>query len=148
MAKPPTSEFGKRKPAVAPAAAPPVKRSGHVALLLMGTVAIGGGAYAVMPRNNCQPASPGMAAPASPGMATSPSPQTAVNCTTRGYSSGGGSSGWSRRSSFFGDFGSNSSSGMASGSSSSSSGTASGSSSVTRGGFGSFAHGFAGHFGG
>jgi uncharacterized membrane protein YgcG len=139
MAEPPTREFGKRRPVVAQTPAPPVKRSGHVALLLMGTVAMGGGAYALMPRNSCQPASPGIAAPASPGMAPSPSPQTAVNCTTRGSSSGGGSGGsWSRRSSFFGDFGSGSSS----------SGTASSSSGVTRGGFGSFAHAFAGHFGG
>ena len=37
----------------------PAKRSGHVALLLMGTLAVGGGAYALMPRGNCQPASPG-----------------------------------------------------------------------------------------
>jgi hypothetical protein len=135
MANPPTREFGKRKPVVAqtaPNPAPPVKRSGHVALLLMGTVAMGGGAYALMPRNSCEPTSPGMAAPSSP--------QTAVNCSSRGYSSGGGSgSSWSRTSNFFGGN---------TGSSSSSSGTASGSASVTRGGFGSFAHGFASHFGG
>jgi hypothetical protein len=141
MAEPPTREFGKRKPVaakVASAPAAPVKRSGHVALLLMGTVAMGGGAYALMPRTNCEPASPGLAAPASPGMA--PSPQTATNCTSRGYSSGGSGSSWSRRSSFFG--------GDSVSGSSSSSGTASGSASVTRGGFGSFAHAFAGHFGG
>jgi hypothetical protein len=141
MAEPPTREFGKRRPVVPPTPGPPVKRSGHVALLLMGTVAIGGSAYALMPRNNCQPASPGLAAPASPGMA--PLPQTATNCTSRGYSSGGsGGSGssWSRRSSFFG--------GDSVSGSSSSSGTASGSANVTRGGFGSFAHAFAGHFGG
>jgi len=141
MEKPPTREFGKRRPVVVPTPAPPVKRSGHVALLLMGTVAMGGGAYALMPRNSCEPASPGIAAPASPGMA--PSPQTATNCSARGYSSGGGSGGsgssWSRRSSFFGGD---------SVSNSSSSGTASGSASGTRGGFGSFAHAFAGHFGG
>jgi hypothetical protein len=139
MEKPPTREFGKRRPVVAPTPGPPVKRSGHVALLLMGTVAIGGSAYALMPRTNCQPASPGMAAPATPGMA--PSPQTATNCSARGYSSGGsGGSGssWSRRSSFFGG----------DSVSSSSSGTVSGSGGVTRGGFGSFAHAFAGHFGG
>jgi hypothetical protein len=137
MAKPPTREFGKRKPVVAqvaPNPAPPVKRSGHVALLLMGTVAIGGGAYALMPRNSCEPASPGMAAPSSP--------QTGTNCSPRGSSSGGhgGSGGsWSGRSSFFGGD---------SVSGSSSSGTASESGSVTRGGFGSFARAFASHFGG
>jgi hypothetical protein len=137
MANPPTREFGKRRPVVAQVAqtpAPPVKRSSHVALLLMGTVAMGGGAYALIPRNSCEPASPGLAAPSSP--------QTATNCSARGYSSGGGSGGsgnsWSRRSSFFGgDSGS-----------SSSTGTASGSGGVTRGGFGSFAHAFASHFGG
>src|SRR5260221_8429169 len=32
-----------------------MKRSSQVALLLMGTVAVGGGAYAVMPHENCQP---------------------------------------------------------------------------------------------
>ena len=49
MAKPAAREFGKRKPVkpVAAPAAPPVKRSGHVALLLMGTFAMGGGAYAL-----------------------------------------------------------------------------------------------------
>ena len=31
-----------------------MKRSGHVALLLMGTLAVGGGAYALMPRDNCE----------------------------------------------------------------------------------------------
>jgi hypothetical protein len=138
MEKPPTREFGKRRPVVTPTPAPPVKRSGHVALLLMGTVAMGGGAYALMPRTSCEPASPGMAAPASPGMA--PSPQAATNCSARGYSSSSGSGGsWSRRSSFFGGD---------SVSSASSSGTVSGSGGVTRGGFGSFAHAFAGHFGG
>jgi hypothetical protein len=137
MANPPTREFGKRRPVIAQVAqnpAPPVKRSGHVALLLMGTVALGGGAYALMPRNSCEPASPGMAAPSSP--------QTATNCSARGYSSSSGSGGsgssWSRRSSFFGG----------DSVSSSSSGTASGSGGVTRGGFGSFAHAFASHFGG
>jgi hypothetical protein len=47
MASPPPTEFGKRKPAPIPAAAsPPVKRSSHVALLLTGTLAVGGSAYA------------------------------------------------------------------------------------------------------
>jgi hypothetical protein len=43
----PPREFGKRRPA-AVEPAEPVKRSGHVALLLMGTLAVGGGAYALM----------------------------------------------------------------------------------------------------
>src|ERR1700761_5878473 len=135
MATPPPKEFGKRRPVkpVAAEAPAPMKRSGHVALLLMGAFAVGGGAYALMPRDNCQPKSPGMAAPSSP--------QTAAECAPRGSSSGGhgGSGGsWSRRSSFFGG---DASSGT------SSSGTAS-EASVTRGGFGSFARAFAGHFSG
>jgi hypothetical protein len=132
MAEPPTREFGKRTPVRSVAAQPaaPVKRSGHVALLLMGTFAIGGGAYALTARNSCEPKSPGMAAPSSP--------QTSTECSSRGYSSGGGHGGyWSRRSSFFGG---DSSSGA------SSSGTASESGGVTRGGFGSFARSFASHF--
>jgi hypothetical protein len=130
MAAPPTREFGKRRPAPIPTAQP-VKRSSHVALLLMGTFAIGGGAYALMPRANCEPKSPGMAAPSLP--------QTSTECTTRGSSFSGGHGGsWSRRNFFGGD----------SSSSSSSSGTASesGSGGVTRGGFGSFARSFAAHF--
>jgi hypothetical protein len=52
MAGKPVTEFGKRRPvAVQPAA--PAKRSSHVALLLAGTVAVGGGAYALMPGENC-----------------------------------------------------------------------------------------------
>jgi hypothetical protein len=139
MTTKPKQEFGKRKPVVPGPAGPkrpgpPVKRSGHVALLVMGTLAVGGGAYALMPRENCQPTSPGMAAPALP--------QANTDCKPRGSSSGGGGGGgYSSRSSFFsGD----------SSSSHSSSATASdsGSSGVTRGGFGSFAHSFAAHFSG
>jgi hypothetical protein len=129
MTEPPTREFGKRRPVVAQAAAaPPVKRSRHVALLLMGTFAMGGGAYALMPRENCEPKSPGMAAPALP--------PTSTECSSRGSSGGGHGGYWSRRSSFFGGDSSPSSS---------SSGTTS-ESGVTRGGFGSFARSFASHF--
>ncbi|MGY4368014.1 hypothetical protein ACVW1A_004079 [Bradyrhizobium sp. LB1.3] len=40
--KPSKKEFGKRRPAAGPPAPqPPVKRSGHVALLVMGTIAVG-----------------------------------------------------------------------------------------------------------
>jgi hypothetical protein len=125
-------EFGKRKP-VATQTTAPVKRSHHVALLLMGTFAVGGGAYALMPGENCAPNRPGMAAPS--GL------QTSAECPPRGSSSGGGhgSSGgsWSRSNFFGGD----------SSSSHSSSGTSS-DSGVTRGGFGSFARAFGGHFSG
>jgi hypothetical protein len=124
------TEFGKREPVPLPPARGP-KRSSHVALLVMGTLAVGGGAYALMPGQSCQPApppAPGMAAPVTP---------TGTACTTRtssGSSHGGGSGGYSR-SSHFSFFGGDSSGGGSSTSVSSSSG-------VTRGGFGSFAHAF------
>jgi hypothetical protein len=128
MAETPNKEFGKRRPVAIPTAEP-VKRSSHVALLLMGTFALGGGAYALMPRENCEPNRPGMAAPS--GV------QTGAECPPRGSSSGGGhgSSGgsWSRSNFFGGD----SSAARSSGTSSDS-----GSGGVTRGGFGSFAHAF------
>jgi hypothetical protein len=133
MAEKPVTQFGKRRPvAVQPAA--PVKRSRHVALLLTGTLAIGGGAYALMPGENCEPNRPGLAAPG---------PMQAGGCSVRGSSSGGGhgSSGGSSRSSFFsGDSASGGSKGVSS--------SDAGSGSVTRGGFGSFAHAFTSHFSG
>jgi hypothetical protein len=136
MPEKPNREFGKRRPVAIPAAQPAVKRSSHVALLLMGTFAIGGGAYALMPGANCQPGGSGMAAPSLP--------QTGAECPPRGSTSSGGhgsSGGTSSRSSFF--------SGAAA-ASPSSSGTASesGSDHVTRGGFGSFARAFSAHFSG
>ncbi len=117
--KPPTHEFGKRRPAPLPPSPPP-KRSSHVALLVMGTLAVGGGAYALMGPENCQPAVAGTAVP-----------QTATACTSRG-SSGSGSYSRSSHYSFFG--------GDSSGHSSSAG--AAESSGVSRGGFGSFAHAF------
>src|ERR1700742_1922288 len=122
MAEKPVTQFGKRRPVVAvqPAAAP-AKRSSHVALLLAGTVAVGGGAYALMPSENCATSQPGMAASANAG------------CSPRSSSSGGGGS--SRYGFYSGDSTANKS---ASGTSPSSSGT------VTRGGFGAFAHAFSG----
>jgi hypothetical protein len=134
MAEQPKTQFGTRKP-VAIRPAQPVKR-GQVALLLMGTFAVGGGAYALMPGENCEPNRPGMAAPS--GL---PSPG---ECRPRGYSSSGGhgfSGGSSSRSNFFS---------ADSSSSKPSSGTSSdsGSGQVTRGGFGSFAQGFTSHFSG
>jgi|SRR5580698_588680 uncharacterized membrane protein YgcG len=125
------AEFGKRKPAPV-VASPPVKRSRHVALLMMGTMAVGGGAYALMPRGNCQPNSPGMAAPASP--------EAAAACASRsstGGGHGGGSGGWWSHSNFY-----------SGGSSSSGTSTASGTSETTRGGFGGFAHAISAHFSG
>jgi hypothetical protein len=130
MAQKPSKEFGTRKPVVVQPAAP-VKRSRHVALLLTGTLAIGGGAYALTPGENCAPNQPGMAASASAG------------CSARGSSSSGGhgSSGGSSRSNFFsGDSSSGGSKGVSS--------SDAGSGSVTRGGFGSFAHAFTSHFSG
>ncbi|WP_027577030.1 hypothetical protein [Bradyrhizobium sp. WSM1743] len=119
-------EFGKRRPvAELPPARPPVKRSGHVALLVMGTIAVGTTAYTLMPRQTCEP-TPG----AVPG-------QTTTTCTSSSSSSGGSSSRWSSRSSFFsGDSSSHSPSTTSS--------SDSGHSSVSRGGFGSFGHGFSG----
>jgi hypothetical protein len=123
----PGKEFGARKPSVPTAPSPPAKRSGHVGLLLMGTLAVGGGAYALMPRNNCE----------RPANVASPSLlQGNTECQPRSSSSGGGSGGGR---SYF------SSSGSSSGSSVSGTSDA-GSSHVARGGFGSFGHavGFSG----
>jgi hypothetical protein len=131
MPQKPVTQFGKRRPVTVQPAAP-VKRSRHVALLLAGTVAVGGGAYALMPGENCAPNQPGMAASANAG------------CSPRGSSSSGGhgySGGSSSRSSFFsGDSASGGSKGISS--------SDAGSGNVTRGGFGSFAHAFTSHFSG
>src|SRR5258708_5383615 len=135
MANPSNKEFGKRRPVVArPGPSAPVKRSGHVGLLMMGTLAVGGGAYALMPSETCRPPAPGMAGPAIP--------QINAECPPRGSSSGGsgggGFGGSSSRSSFFSSD---------SASSHAASGAAdSGSGGVTRGGFGPFAHSFGSHF--
>ncbi|MDD1537911.1 MULTISPECIES: hypothetical protein [unclassified Bradyrhizobium] len=119
-------EFGKRRPvAEKPPPRPPVKRSGHVALLVMGTIAVGTTAYTLMPRQNCEP-TPG----AVPG-------QTTTTCSSSSSgSSSGSSSRWSSRSSLF--------SSDSSSHSSSATSSDSGHSSVSRGGFGSFGHGFSG----
>lgn len=134
--KPPNKEFSKRRPR-RPAALPlpprePVKRSGHVALLVMGTIAVGATAYTLMPRRSCDPSPSGASVPGAsvPGAAA---PMQTTNCSS---SSSSGGSHWSSRSSFY----------SSDSTSHSSSGTSSDSSSggVTRGGFGSFAHGFSG----
>jgi hypothetical protein len=134
MADKSDQDFGKRKPVSVPAsprpAPPPAKRSGHVALLLMGTFAVGGTAYALMPSRSCE----------QPPNAASPSlQQGTAECASRGSSSSshGGSGGSSRSSYYSSD----------SSSSHSSSGTSnSGSHGAQRGGFGSFGHavGFSG----
>ena len=130
MADKPTSEFGTRKPA-AIRPAQPVKR-GQVALLLMGTLAVGGGAYAMMPSENCEPNRPGMAAPSGQ--------QSNSECRPRGSSSGGHSSSSSRSSYYSG--------GSSSNHASSGTPSDSGSGHVTRGGFGGVAHAFTSHFSG
>jgi hypothetical protein len=121
--KPPV-EFKTRMPGP-PAArppGPPAKRSGHVALFLMGTLAVGGAAYTVMPSNRCE----------QPPNATM---QNDANCPPRSSSSGSsGSGGSSSRSSYY--------SSDSSSSHSSSSTSAAGTSNVARGGFGSFGHAF------
>jgi hypothetical protein len=130
MADKSDKDFGKRKPASVPAsprpAPPPAKRSGHVALLLMGTFAVGSAAYTLMPSRSCEP-SPNVASPALQ--------QGNTDCASRSSSSShGGSGGSSSRSSYYSSDSS---------SSHSSSGTSdSGSHGVQRGGFGSFAHAF------
>jgi len=130
MADKSDKDFGKRKPASVPAsprpAPPPAKRSGHVALLLMGTFAVGSAAYTLMPNRSCEP-SPNVASPALQ--------QGNTDCASRSSSSShGGSGGSSSRSSYYSSDSS---------SSHSSSGTSdSGSHGVQRGGFGSFAHAF------
>lgn len=99
-----------------------MKRSNHVALLLMGTFAVGGGAYALMPGQNCATSRPGMASDLQPSAA----------CAARGSSSGVGHGGsWSRSGFFGGD--------AASSRASSGGASESGSGGVMRGGFGSFA---------
>jgi len=128
-------EFGKRRPLPSAPPEPAPKRSSHVALLLMGTFAVGGAAYTLMPRQSCTPASssPGMVAPPSPGAAQpAAAPANTGNCTSRGSSGGYSHS----RYGFFsgGDASSRSSAG---GSSSESE-----SGSVSRGGFGSLARAF------
>jgi hypothetical protein len=136
MGNPGPTDFGRRKVATLALHSEPVKRSHHVALLLMGSLAIGGSAYALMPNENCEPKGAGMAAPSLP--------QAGTECAPRGSSSGtgnGGSGGTWSRSYFFGG-------GFSSSRSSASTPAESGSGEVTRGGFGGFARAFAGHFSG
>jgi hypothetical protein len=139
MGDKPVQEFGQRNKVSVPASPrpmpPPSKRSGHVALLLMGTLAVGTTAYTLMPSRNCeQPSNTYAGSPT----------QKPAECSSRssssssGGSGGGGSSG---RSSYYSSDSSSSSS-----SSHSSSDGGSSSHSAQRGGFGSFGHavGFSG----
>jgi hypothetical protein len=120
-------EFGRRRPAPPPQAQPAgdgsLKRSRHVALLMMGAFAVGGGAYAVTGRQACQPAPPPAADAAAPV-------QPGGGCTSRGYT------GYSGRLSSLNFFSSGDSSSRATG------GSEAASSGVSRGGFGSFARAF------
>ena len=133
MADKSNRDFGKRKPVSVPAAprpGPPAKRSGHVALLLMGTLAVGSAAYTLMPNRSCEQ---------SPDVALPSLQQGNTECSQRSSSSshGGSGGGSSSRSSYYSSDSS---------SQSSSSTHDSGSHGVQRGGFGSFAHavGFSG----
>jgi hypothetical protein len=114
-------EFGKRRP-LPPLTTPPVKRSNHVALLLMGSLAVGGTALALIPHQSCVPTSPGMAGAALPA--------TDGTCTQRSSSGGGGGGGGG--SSRFYDSNNSGRTTVANAESSS----------VSRGGFGSFARAF------
>jgi hypothetical protein len=131
MTSEPAKNFGKRGP-VQPMheEVPARKRSNHVALLLMGTMALGGGAYALMPSEHCDPNRPAIAGQQQECQQRSSSSSSGGH----GYS-GGGSSSSSERS----NFASNTSS-----SSSSDGSSSSGSSHVIRSGFGSFASHFSG----
>jgi hypothetical protein len=135
----PVREFGKRNKVSVPASPrpvpPPSKRSGHVALLLMGTLAVGTTAYMLMPNRNCeQPTNTYAGSPT----------QKPAECSSRSSSSssGGSGGGSSGRSGYY----SSDSSSSPSSSHSSSSDLGSSSHSAQRGGFGSFGHavGFSG----
>ena len=112
-----STEFGKRRPTPLPPVPGP-KRSNHVALLVMGTLAVGSTAYSMMESKTCDPPlPPGVTAPASPN----------ASCASRSSSGSSGSYHGSSRSNFFDNSGTQPSE------------TSSG---VTRGGFGSFARAF------
>jgi hypothetical protein len=128
-------EFGKRSPVTSALHTEPVKRSHHVALLLMGTLAVGGSAYALIPKENCEPKGAGMASPSLPQAGAECSPRRSSSTSHVGYSGA-----WSRGNYFGGDPSSNRSSSSAS--------AESGSGEVTRGGFGGFARAIAAHFSG
>jgi hypothetical protein len=139
MSNKPDKDFGKRRPVsvpVTPRPGPPAKRSGHVALLLMGTFAVGSAAYALMPSRSCErpPNAPQPSLLQSNANATECPPRSSSSSSSHGGSGGSSSS----RSSYY--------SGGSSSSQSSSGTSDSGSHAVARGGFGAFAHSFGSHF--
>lgn len=124
------NQFGKRKPPAAEAteAAPASKRSGQVALVLMGALAVGGTAYALMPSEKCNPNDPRLTA------------EQRASCQRSSGSSWSGSS----RSGYYG--GSSHGSDSSGHSSSGLSVPTSHGSQTTRGGFGSFGRAIAASF--
>jgi hypothetical protein len=112
-----------------------MKRTAHVALVVMAAAGVGGAAYSMMPREDCVRSDGG--APVDP---------SAPAC--RNSSSGSGS--WHSSRSIWGSWGgSDTSSGHTSSSFvSTSPSSAAPSAGTTRGGFGSFAHAIAAHIGG
>lgn len=114
-----------------------MKRSSQVALLLMGTMSVGAGAYALMPSENCQPSQPGVT---QPGGQTQCAPRSSSSSSHSYY--GGSSSGY-RSSSSGGYLSQNLASGTSSATSPSPS-RISPTTTTSRGGFGSFASHFTG----
>jgi len=112
-----------------------MKRSSQVALLLMGTTAIGGTAYSMMPSENCSTDRPAISSTGAPANDCARRSGSSSSSGGGGHRSSGGSSSSSQ-----GLFGNNSSS--------SNPGATHDSNHVTRGGFGSFAHSFTSHFSG
>ena len=131
MADRPLTQFERRSQGSGQRSVPPsrpkpqAKRSHEVVLLLMGTIAVGSTAYALMPRE-CTPAEPG----------AMPSLSSPSECPPRGSSS----------SSHGGSGGRYSYSSGGSGSTPAGTTTDASSGTVKRGGFGSFAHSFSSHF--
>jgi hypothetical protein len=127
MADRPLTQFERRSQGSVPPSRPKpqAKRSHEVVLLLMGTLAVGSTAYALMPRE-CTPAEPG----------AMPSLSSPSECPPRGSSS----------SSHGGSGGRYSYSSGGSGSTPAGTTTDASSGTVKRGGFGSFAHSFSSHF--
>lgn len=127
------ANFKKRQPRRQPDEEPTSsrKRSSQIALMLMGTMAVGGGAYALMPHENCDPNQ--VISPGQPRQECAQrSSSSSSGSGSHGYWGGGNSSSSSRAN-------------FTSSSASASSGIASKSSStVARSGFGSFGSHFSG----
>lgn len=120
--------FNKRNPARPTYEEPARKRSSQIALLLMGAVAVGGGAYALMPSERCDPNRPSVEQPGCR--------QGSLSSSSGGhYFGGSGSSNSSSSRTNFTSSGASSSTSSIAGKSSST---------VTRHGFGSFGSHFSG----